>query len=570
MATRHADEPVSFYDELVAGRLRFDLLCPFPEQQPSDRAAGDTVIAELEGLLATRVDSDLVDRLGKLPGGVLDDLRYRGYLSLGAPVALGGLNLSRFNVFRAITAAAISSPPIALVLAIANGLGASAYMSALPSGPLRDYLAARVAEGVVSGTADTELAGAANRDRMTIAEPSPCGTAYLLHGQKVFAGNGTIADVLAVSATVREGSPEEVRLFFVETSSPGVEVHATHEFLGFRGAPNGAVRFNAVRVPRERMFPVDQGWRQSDELAALGAVARMFIIAAPSLAIARHCMEWSRRFVARRRIDGRALAEYGQIQRIIATSMAEVFAIESLIEWSMLGAGGVDTRREQAAAKNITSMTCWRIVDRTMSLLAAEGYETALSKEARGAEPLPLERAFRDARALRIAGGVDFQVDNWAAEAILSRYLGGHCSKPGTDASAALASAGLPGRNAMHLRFVADAARAFAQTIHRYVERRPSPDWKVTEQSALVLLGRLANELVTMPIVLARGKHLAERGQPGAHALADTYCLAARRRVDSLQRQLADIEQWGWNDLPRPMLESIIARPASDVHGCRF
>jgi hypothetical protein len=60
-----------------------------------------------------------------------------------------------------------------------------------------------------------------------------------------------------------------------------------------------------------------------------------------------------------------------------------------------------------------------------MSLLAAEGAETAHSKTRRGAPALPVERLFRDARVLRITGGVDFTVDLWAAEAMLARY--GRC-----------------------------------------------------------------------------------------------------------------------------------------------
>jgi alkylation response protein AidB-like acyl-CoA dehydrogenase len=69
---------------------------------------------------------------------------------------------------------------------------------------------------------------------------------------------------------------------------------------------------------------------------------------------------------------------------------------------------------ELAAIKNVNSETCWRIVDRTTGLLAHEGYETATSKGRRGVEALPVERALRDGRGLRIAGGVDFNLDNLA------------------------------------------------------------------------------------------------------------------------------------------------------------
>ncbi|GLZ75501.1 hypothetical protein Afil01_03080 [Actinorhabdospora filicis] len=511
----------SFHDDLVRGSLRFGLLRPFPVQDPLDRHLGDAVVAELEALLACRVDPDDIDRSGRMPPGVIDDLRYGGFLSLRAPVTLGGRDLTEFNAFRAVTAAASIAPPIALTMAIANGLGAPAYLSVLPPGPLRDFLAGRIADGAVSGTADTEPGGAANSTRGTVAVPD--GDAYVLHGEKVFAGNGTIADLLAVSASVRDDG-DAVRLFFVDTSDPGVEVHAAHQFTGFRGAPNAAVRLSGVRVPRERMVPAATSWRESQGLVGLAAAARLLVIAAPSLAIARQCLEWGRRFAARRSVDGHGLGEYELVRELLDTAEAEVYGIESLVRWAVLGARRADTGRERAAAKNLTSMACWRVVDGTMSLLAAEGYESAASKGRRGADPVPLDRAFRDARGLRIAGGVDFQVDNWAGQAILARHREG----PGMPGGGGLS--GVPSCCAGYLAGTAEAARELADTA-AWLGARVSGDAR-RGQKALMLLGRVAGELTAVPIALARGL------DGDGHDLAERYARVASERAERHLRLL--------------------------------
>jgi alkylation response protein AidB-like acyl-CoA dehydrogenase len=252
------DRP-GFLDDLVLGSLRWDLLCPFPVQEPADRSCGDRAIADL-GRLLDPVDAEAIDRHGILPGNLVDELRRHGFLALAGPPPHGS-GLSPYNIFRAIDAAATASPPLALLMAIANGLGAAAYRSALPAGPLRDQLDRWVSAGVVSGTADTEPAGAGNSGRTTVALAVEDGTAYRLFGDKVFIGNAPVADVLAVSATVRECGHDQVRLFFVETHSPEFESYAGHEFLGLRGTPNGAIRLNGVRVPREHMLPVTGEWR---------------------------------------------------------------------------------------------------------------------------------------------------------------------------------------------------------------------------------------------------------------------------------------------------------------------
>jgi alkylation response protein AidB-like acyl-CoA dehydrogenase len=525
-----------FLAGLCAGRFHWDLVHPFPRQDAGDRSAGDAVLAELRRFLTTQVDPDEIEASGTLPDGLLDQLRSRGYLALRMDSELGGLGLSVPNAFRVIEAAMSWAVPVGWCLAIQNGLGAGAYLPLLPAGALRDLIARRVAEGAVFSDADTEASGASNELRSTTATISADGSAYIIAGEKICIGNGPVADFLIVSATVDDAEGERVECFFLDTSRPGFSVRSAQEFMGLKGATIGALSFDQVRVPREHMLALPQ---DVDTEFEVNRPARMYIVSAPALAIAKLCAHWSREFVNRRAIDGRPLGSYDAIQQIVAATLADAFAIESVVEWCLLAESLEDPddfRLEQSAAKNITSVACWRAVDRTVSLLAAEGLETARSKAARGAQPLPVERALRDARALRIAGGVDFLLDKYFGETVvLSRVR--DASDPARIDEAPSAPAVLSTRNREHLRFVGAGIAAFPAACRRVLREGPLPD------RIPMLANRIANELLTMSVTLSRAATLAAEGQAQVQDLADVYCAAARHRLAHWWRQAADADE---------------------------
>lgn len=537
-----------FLGNLFAGRLRWDLIRVFPEQDPEERRQGDEVVAEIAQFMKEHVDPSAIEDAGRVPEAVLDAMRARGYFTLNMERELGGRALTALNMFRVIETAMSWCLPVGYILAIHSGLGSGAVVSALPAGPLRDYVRGRIAEGAISGWADTEPTGASSPRASTTATLTEDGSAYLLKGEKVFIGNGSIADLLNVTATVIDGGKERIRLFFVETRSPGFRVRAEHELMGLRGLPIAALSFDGVRVPRERMLAMSEDhWRQTLLLEPLSALGRMYIIVAASLALAKQSLRWARDFANRRRSSGRPLGEYDEIQRNIAASAAEVFAMESVAQWSLTGVEGEDLPSrwfEQVAAKNIASMACARVVDRTMSLLAAEGYETARSKGRRGAPALPLERAMRDARAFRIAGGVDFLVDHKAArEGLFSFYypvaveVDEEVIEPAPETVPA--EEHLSSRGGEHLSFVAQEVPRLARTCADLARRYPDPGVLFARERTLILLNQISNELFTMSVTLARASALALQDYPGVETLADIYCTAARCRLADLWLQVS-------------------------------
>lgn len=515
-----------FFDELFLGRVRWDLLRPFPTQDAADRAAGDQAVAAVTALVRAHVDPEALDRTGVLPDGLTDALQDGGFYQLLMGPELGGLALSPFNAMRVVEAVASWSPAVAWSLAIGNGFGSGSYLPIVEDGPLRSLIERHVRAGLVSGSADTEANGAANHRRHTTAVP--VGDGYVVNGEKVFIGNGPLARLLDVACTVEVDGVRQIRYFFVETDSPGFEVVSTQEFLGLKGASIGVLRFTDVLVPAENMLPasVDEA-RYAPEIARLATLARTLVIASPSLAIAKLCLGWQRNFVTRRVMDDRPLASYEEIQRRVAETAADVFLAESVVAWGLLAQDRADTGPDLTAAKNLTSLACWRAIDRTVGLLGGEGIETARSKARRGAPALPVERFVRDARGLRVAGGVDFLLDHWSAEAGLEAWYSG---VPGAFEST-VDDLALPPRCRAHFRFLVDEAARLGAVCSRLTSAYGQSEL-MARQRTVITLGAVARELLGMAVVLARA------GTDETALLADIACASARVRLAELWARL--------------------------------
>ena len=84
----------SFVRDLFLGRLRVDLIHPYPEQDPEDERRAQPFLAALQKVLREKVDSDRIDREGEIPDAVIQELRALGAFGIKIPREYGGLALS--------------------------------------------------------------------------------------------------------------------------------------------------------------------------------------------------------------------------------------------------------------------------------------------------------------------------------------------------------------------------------------------------------------------------------------------------------------------------------------------
>src|SRR5258705_868231 len=87
----------SFVRELFLGKLRMDLIHPYPEQDPDEVARAKPFLDKLERFLREDVDSDKIHREGEIPESVIQGLRDLGAFGIKIPREYGGLGLCQLS-----------------------------------------------------------------------------------------------------------------------------------------------------------------------------------------------------------------------------------------------------------------------------------------------------------------------------------------------------------------------------------------------------------------------------------------------------------------------------------------
>ncbi|HXV18458.1 MAG TPA: acyl-CoA dehydrogenase family protein, partial [Candidatus Omnitrophota bacterium] len=217
----------SFVGDLFTGKVRWDLLFPFPEQDAKDREEGDAFIKKLEAFLKSSVDADAIDRNGLIPDSVMQGLAELGCFGLKIPKEYGGLGLSQVNYNRAIALVASHCGSTAVLLSAHQSIGVPQPLKLFGTPEQKKKYLPRFSKGAVSAFALTEPEVGSDPAKMsTTATPVDNGEAYLINGQKLWCTNGTIADILIVMAKtppkiVNGKEKTQITAFIVEKNMPG-------------------------------------------------------------------------------------------------------------------------------------------------------------------------------------------------------------------------------------------------------------------------------------------------------------------------------------------------------------
>ncbi len=566
----------SFVRDLFLGRLRMDLIHPYPQPDSAEAERARPLLEGLERLLR-RVDSDRIDREGEIPADVVEGLKQLGAFGIKIPRKYGGLGLSQFSYMKAIELVSSVDGSVTALLSAHQSIGVPQPLKLFGTEEQKQRFFPRLARGAVSAFALTEPGVGSDPAAMeTTAVLSADGSHWILNGEKLWCTNGTIAELLVVMArtpskTVRGKEKRQITAFVVEANSPGIEVTHRCHFMGLKAIYNGVIRFADVRVPAENVL---WGEGKGLKLALITLNTGRLTLPISSVAAGKRCLEIVRQWAAERVQWGRPIGQHDAIAQKIGTMAANVFAMEAVAELCGLLAdrGNADIRLEAAMAKLYNSEAGWRIIDDTLQIRGGRGYETADSLRARGEAPVPIERIMRDFRINLIFEGSSEIMHLFIAREAVDRHLqtAGDVVMPGKalgERLAGLARSALfygwwypsrwlgwgwwPrhrefGRLAPHVRFVERACRRLARSVfHSMVRFGPRLEMR---QAVLFRLVDVGAELFAMAAACARAERL-RRTDPAAGAravsVADLFCRQARGRVRSKFRGL-----WRNEDVP--------------------
>jgi isovaleryl-CoA dehydrogenase len=232
----------------------------------------------------------------------------------------------------------------------------------------------------------------------------PEGDHYVVTGRKMWITNGTIDDartpcdvMLFYARTGGTDERPEISTLVVEKGTPGFSVgQKIKDKTGMRASNTAEMVLEECKIPVENRLG-DEGGSVKHMMRNL-ALERL-TLAAMSLGIARRSVEVMVRYAEERRAFGKPLSAFGQIQRHIADSYAELMACRAYVydtarRLDLAAHGG---RLDTDGAKLASAPMAKHVADRAMQVLGGYGY----------VGEYVVERLWRDAKLLEIGGGTN-------------------------------------------------------------------------------------------------------------------------------------------------------------------
>jgi butyryl-CoA dehydrogenase len=245
----------------------------------------------------------------------------------------------------------------------------------------------------------------------TRATLSADGAHYILNGEKMWITNCGWASLYTVFAKI---DGEKFSAFLVERDTPGLKVGAEEHKLGIRGSSTCPLVLEDCKIPAANLLgEPGKGHHIAFNVLNVGR----FKLGVACIGGARHALAQMIRYAKERHAFGKAISEFGLIQRKISSSVTQLYAAESMayrtagmIDAGMAALGPElahnprETQRrieeyavECSILKVYGSEMLTLVADELIATMGGYGY----------VEDYPAERYYRDARINRIFEGTN-------------------------------------------------------------------------------------------------------------------------------------------------------------------
>src|SRR3954454_20647409 len=382
---------------------------------PEDVTQEQRQIAATAAQFAREEVAPAVDAIeAKEPGvmrGLLAKAAELGFTSVEIPEEYGGMGMDKIS-------STVVTDHISTVASFSTAFGAQTGIGTLPivwygtEEQKRKYLP-RLASGewVAAYALSEARSGSDAMNIRTRAPLPPAASHYVLNGEKMWITNCGFADLFTVFAKI-DGA--RFSAFLLERTFPGLKVGAEEHKLGIRGSATCPRVLDNCQVPAANLLgEAGKGHHIAFNVLNVGR----FKLGVACVGGSRHGLAHMIKYARERKAFGKSIAEFGLIQRKIATSAARLYAAESMAYRTV---GMIDAALSQMSLEHAHDPreTQRRIEEYAVecSILKVYGSEmlSYLADELVAVmggygyvEEYPAERFYRDARINRIFEGTN-------------------------------------------------------------------------------------------------------------------------------------------------------------------
>ncbi|MHA1643813.1 MAG: acyl-CoA dehydrogenase family protein [Candidatus Freyarchaeota archaeon] len=329
------------------------------------------------------------------PRKALQLIAKRGYVSYPFPREWGGLNDGN-----GITKDLIISEELGAVSPVVSTARVTSMLSGIPicrfgtDYQKEEFLRPLLAGEKIGAIVITEPQGGSDAARMQTTATRD-GDHYIINGEKRFITNGGEAEINTTFAiTDRNVHPHKgMSCFVVERDTEGFELLEYFELMGMRGARNGHLRFENMRVPAKNLVGKEnEGFTiLLDELNI-----ERTVIAGEAIGHARRAYEIAMEYSLLREQFHQPICNFEAVGFKLAEMHTKIEAARLLaLKAARLIDAGRPATKESAEAKRFATIMSVEVCNEALQILGGIGYTTKF----------PVEQYYRDARLMRIAGG---------------------------------------------------------------------------------------------------------------------------------------------------------------------
>ena len=334
-----------------------------------------------------------------------------GFTAMDIPEEYGGLGMDK-------TTSSLITEHMSVQASFSTAYGAHVGIGTLPlvwygtEEQKRRYLPRLASAELIGAYALSEATSGSDamniRARATLSED---GRSYTLNGEKMWISNGGTAGLYTVFAKI---DGEKFSAFLVERDTPGLTVGAEEHKMGIRGSSTCPLVLQDCKIPAENLLgEAGKGHHIAFNVLNMGRLK----LGVACLGGARLALAHMIRYAKERKAFGKAIAEFGLVQRKIAQSATRLYAAESMtyrtvgmIDASLEQLGGEKNRSSRDVQKRIeeyaVECSILKVYDSEMISLIAD--ELVATMGGYGyVEEYPAERFYRDARINRIFEGTN-------------------------------------------------------------------------------------------------------------------------------------------------------------------